>query len=439
MLLRAAIFAALVATLAAPSSADDPPRGTLEEEIAAAVGLPTPKARAAAASAIAGRADVTLPLLLEAMRSFGTFAKQDPGLHHETAPLQVGDKVETTELHVFVPASYDPAKPAPLLLFFHGAKGDGSEAFPPWQPWGERLGMLIVAPTEAGPNEGFKSSDRERWSALAVLRWARRRFNVDENRVHLTGGSRGGHMTWDVGLRFPDLFASLTPMIGGPRLRADHGGNNLRFLENVLDVPIRDLQGSKDHPMLLFDLHLAFKKLDAWKARDAKLIEFADRGHDFDFTAVDWGTFLPSAVRDPAPSRVLRRATKPSEGRAFWAEIAKVAPFVVDDVAPIAPPEWKSMTEDAQRLFIEDAAEKATARLSVKRTDVGKFEAVGTGVVKFRLLLSDGMFDPAKPVTVSWNGQAVTHPVRPSKATLLAEFVERFDRTFLPVVEVQVP
>src|SRR5947207_1046414 len=43
--------------------------------------------------------------------------------------------------------------------------------------------MVVVAPTEAGPNEGYRFTERERRSALSALRWARRRLDVDENRV----------------------------------------------------------------------------------------------------------------------------------------------------------------------------------------------------------------------------------------------------------------
>ena len=51
----------------------------------------------------------------------------------------------------------------------------------------------------------------------------------------------------------------------------------------------------------------------------------------------------------------------------------------------------------------------------------------------FRLLLSEEMSDPNLPAKVTWNGRTVTRKAVPSKETLLLDFVERFDRTFLPV------
>src|SRR5262245_1025344 len=299
--------------------------------------------------------------------------------------------------------------------------------------------MLVVAPTEAGPNEGFAMTLRERLAVLASLRWARRRFNVDENRIHVTGVSRGGHLAWDVALRWPDLFASASPMIGGPRLSAGRGENNVRYLENVASLPIRDLQGPQAHPLLPDDLHLAFQRLESFGAKDARLLEFPDRGHDFDFGAVDWVQFLGGAVRDPRPERVVRRAAAPGEGRAFWVEVDGTAPSVVEAVAPPQPAGWATMSEQARRRFVADAVERATARLSVKRTGSGRFEAEGTAVTKFRLLLSDGAFEPDKPVSLLWNGRSISRLVKRNKSTLLLDFVERFDRSFLPVAELSVP
>ena len=52
-----------------------------------------------------------------------------------------------------------------------------------------------------------------------ALRWARRTANIDEDAIFLGGASRGGHLTWDVALRWPDVYAGLVPCIGGPRRR----------------------------------------------------------------------------------------------------------------------------------------------------------------------------------------------------------------------------
>jgi len=410
-----------------------------EAEIAAAVDLPTPEARKKAAQELAKRTDLEIPALLAAMRGLRPLGPAAPGTAEESVSLVVEGKPEEARITVHVPAAYDPATPAPLLLALHGAGGLGSQEEERWRAVADGLGMIVVAPTEAGENAGYGFTRREREAALAVLRWARRRWNVDENRIHITGVSRGGHMTWDIATRYPDLFATMSPMIGGPRLDTRAGQNNLRYVGNVAHLPIRDLQGDEDDPRMLFSVRLAFDRLKEAGAGDAKLITFPGLGHDFKFDAVDWAAFLGAARRDPCPKRVVRLSATPHETRAFWVEITGMTREVHEDLTPqVDARKWKGMDDAARRHFIADAADKATARLEAEWKGSGEFVAKGSGVRSFRLLLSEEMFDPKVAVKVTWNGRAVTRKVTPSREVLLTDFVERFDRTFLPVAELEV-
>ncbi|MFI5402356.1 MAG: hypothetical protein ACHQ1G_05415 [Planctomycetota bacterium] len=411
-----------------------------EAQLVAAVDLPAPAARRKAALELAKRTDIDLSALLAAMRNLKPLGPASPGTEETSVALTVDGVREQTRIAVHVPESYDPAKPAPLVLALHGAGGNGSDEIQLWRPVADALGMLVVAPTEAGENAGYAFTRREREAALEALRWARRRFNVDENRIHLTGVSRGGHMTWDIATRYPDLFATLSPMIGGPRLDTRGGQNNLRYLANVAHLPIRDLQGEGDDPRMLYSLRLAFERLKALGAPDAQLLTFEGLGHDFRFEAVEWGTFLGGARRDPCPKRVVRMCAELREGRASWVELKGTTKEIRDDFTPqVDPGRWEGMDDAARRRFIADAADKRTARLEAERKGLGEFVVKSEGVRAFRLLLAEEMFDPKVPVKVTWNGRTVVRKVAPSRETLLLDFVERFDRAFLPVAEVALP
>ena len=49
---------------------------------------------------------------------------------------------------------------------------------------------------------------------LRAMDHVQRAYHVDEDRVHLTGLSMGGGGTWHIGLRYPDRFASISPVCG---------------------------------------------------------------------------------------------------------------------------------------------------------------------------------------------------------------------------------
>ena len=75
----------------------------------------------------------------------------------------------------------------------------------------------------------------------------------------------------------------------------------------------------------------------------------------------------------------------------------------------------------------------------LERTAIGRFEARGTGVKRFRLLLTVDDFDAGSHVEVLFNGRRYRRRVEASEKVLLREFAERFDRTFLPIAEVRIP
>lgn len=430
---------AAAALVAAPERA--PGQGEdLGKLLAAAVDQPTPRARYAAAVKLAARDDVTLAQWLAAARKFGDFARSPPGMRTETASLQVGDAKEDAQIAVFVPKGYAPGTPAPLLMAFHGSGGEGHDEDDLWTQTAEALGMIVVAPTDRTADLGYRYTAAERQRALAALRWARRRFDVDENRVFITGVSRGGHLAWDVALRNPDQFAALVPMIGGPRLTTADGQNNLRYVENAARMSIRDLQGTKDDTRLVENLRSAFRKLASCGARDAKLIEFGGMGHDFDPAAVDWTKFFGAAVRESPPLSVVRCCARLDEARASWVEVTALWPSVKEVFRPeIEASKLEKMTEDDKRAWIQAEAEKRTARIEAKFEGAGKFTVTTSLVQRFRLLLAQDMFAPAAPVEITTNGKTARYAVEPSRLVLLRDFVERFDRTFLPVAEVGGP
>ena len=420
-------------------AAQDPPGKApdLEAELSRLARAPEPKARLERADHLAKRSDTSIDAWLEAMRSFGTFEPHEAGIHEFREPLWNGARLEETRIQVLVPKGYAPGQPAALLHAAHGTGGSGRGHPAMWRQVADEIGMIVIAPTENGANDGYAFTHRERAIALAAIRWARLRFDVDENRVFATGVSRGGHLTWDLALRYPDRFAAVAPMIGGPRLNPSAGQNNLRYLENIVRLPIRDLQGSRDDPRLLFNLRLGFETLGKLGAEDAKLIEFAELGHSFDLGAVDWADLFNTKRRNAIPTEVVRIAATKGEGRAFWAEILQTDTRKVKDAfrLRVSAKTWDALDDDGQRKYVAREATKLSARLAVRMDTPGRFTAKSRHVRRFRLLLTPEMLDAKGKVSVRHNGRLRRKTATPQKRVLLREFAERFDRTFLPIAE----
>ncbi|MFT3882097.1 MAG: alpha/beta hydrolase-fold protein [Gemmatales bacterium] len=124
-----------------------------------------------------------------------------------------------TEYFLYVPKSYDPKKQTPIIIIGHGGNGamDANYArrasqggIRPWVPVAEKFGFILAAPlTERG------------WMyigdaiVMSLISKVQREFNIDPNRVYLTGHSMGGHLSWRSGIFMPDRWAAISPMSGG--------------------------------------------------------------------------------------------------------------------------------------------------------------------------------------------------------------------------------
>jgi poly(3-hydroxybutyrate) depolymerase len=123
---------------------------------------------------------------------------------------------------MFVPPSYDPLRPTPLLVGLHGGGrggkdgkevvGSGPSAMNFYTGIGESRGWLVVCPTaiQAPWNDTVNGPFLE-----AVLAEVQLLYNVDLNRVYLTGHSMGGYGSWYWGHEWAERWAAVGPMAGG--------------------------------------------------------------------------------------------------------------------------------------------------------------------------------------------------------------------------------
>jgi dienelactone hydrolase len=396
--------------------------------------------RRAAALALALRKDVSLEEWMAAAAGFrpAPGGPDAPGAHRVLAELPVLKEIESTTLHIYLPAGYDPAQPAPLLLAFHGSGGEGASQLAEWRATADAIGALICAPTDPESAGGYAFTPRERAAALAALRWMRRHYDVDENRIHLVGASRGGHLAWDLGLRHPDLWASVSPRIGGPTSVVIGGRNNLRYCENLTSVPIRDLQGADDDPKLLFNLRLAFGRLKAAGATDAQLLEQQGIGHAYDHGAVDWTSFLGAARRNPFPEKLRWRAAWDDPERLGWARFGRYEKEVKESFAiEVGAGDWDAWEHERKVRYIVQMADERTAELRVERAEGGILRAEADGLQRAHLLLPAGYLAAQPKLTLESGGKSKRLQPRASAKVLLLDFAERFDRSFLPVAEIE--
>ena len=109
---------------------------------------------------------------------------------------------------LYIPKSYDPAKPAPLVVALHGATQRASFSLRVWTPQADAAGFILLAPESEGMT----------WDAIRgeygddVLRIDRAlklvfdRVNIDPARIVMEGFSDGASYGIGLALENRDLF-----------------------------------------------------------------------------------------------------------------------------------------------------------------------------------------------------------------------------------------
>jgi predicted esterase len=117
-------------------------------------------------------------------------------------------------LGVYVPPSYDPSKPTPLVVLLHG-RGD-SENDMIASPWvraaADSGGSIVIAPYARGDSQYADPASTDVYAALDAAKLA---FNVDQHRIYLAGHSMGGYGVFIVGPKHPDVWAGILAASGG--------------------------------------------------------------------------------------------------------------------------------------------------------------------------------------------------------------------------------
>jgi len=144
-----------------------------------------------------------------------------------------------------VPTTYTGETPVPLVVHFHGWRSVanvGNEIAAVWKPTAEANGFIAIAPEGAScpelnpsgtPFLCFKNGVDDAFVAKLIERMAGR-YNIDMNRIYLSGHSGGSFYVQGFGLRHPEAFAAAVEFSGGCIKNSDNYGNSCSVYERVL-------------------------------------------------------------------------------------------------------------------------------------------------------------------------------------------------------------
>ena len=146
----------------------------------------------------------------------------------------------------YTPKKYekDTLKKWPLLIYLHGGSDRGTDTIKlyasgiPDQIWrGREFPFVIVAP---------QCPLQHRWS---TDNWFEnfydeitKKYEIDTNRVYLTGLSLGGAGTWYLAMKYPEKIAAIAPMSGF----TSHVDYIYKNVDKLKDMPVWAFHGVED-------------------------------------------------------------------------------------------------------------------------------------------------------------------------------------------------
>ncbi|MCH2180954.1 MAG: prolyl oligopeptidase family serine peptidase [Mariniblastus sp.] len=218
---------------------------------------------------------------------FAFFNAHPKGVQQEDAPAHEPQGLQAERFEGFkqtpvvmdylvhLPGGYtaDKKKTWPMILFLHGAGSVGNDID---RVKRNGLPQLLESSAETPARQFIVISPQtgeRRWSASsldALLTHVLQKYQVDPQRVYLTGLSLGGYGTWSLASRYPKRFAAIVPICGGGRESA---------MEPLKDLPVWVFHGAKDE---IVSINESERLVEALQAIDGnvKFTVYPEADHD---------------------------------------------------------------------------------------------------------------------------------------------------------------
>ncbi len=318
-----------------------------------------------------------------------TYTYQPPGYTIRTLPLD--SEFAGWPYVVYVPPDYRGDEPFPLIIYLSGGGGRALDGV--WTSFRTLTpaSYLAILPQ----SHGYWWKDLPGRATYAVLEEVLQRFNVDTNRVYLTGLSNGGTGAMFYASYWTDRFAAVVPMMGAGF--SPPGDDDPPLAANLAHLPMLFLHGEKDStipPRYSEDAIAAIRRVSSRAPVQLKIL--SNRPHNVLLDTDDGFTipFFEQHVRDPLPREFRFHTRDLRFPRRFWVEL-------LDKEDGIAEVEAEIRDDNS-------------VRLKTRR------------VRRLRLLFHPDLLpDSTKPMQVIWNRKEVFEGTITPDCELFAESAQR--------------
>jgi hypothetical protein len=245
----------------------------------------------------------------------------------------VDDSLQAPFVYV-IPESYDPRQKSSVLIYLHG--GVSRPEYVDVQGYAESL--LEGNPFAISANKTDRifltplgNIDTAWWNPSGIanilqqVRYLKKRYNINDDRIYLTGFSDGGSASYHFSMLEPNLFASFYPLSGnmlvGYAVTATPA-----FTANMRNRFVRAVNTDKDglYPAARMRLMIETAQLSG---ANLSYSEYWDIGHEYSYGDADLPlmlTDMEKRIRDPFQPYLYWETSDVRWGRCDWIEITEL-------------------------------------------------------------------------------------------------------------------
>lgn len=177
---------------------------------------------------------------------------------------------------LYVPESFQPEKSMPLIIALHGGSGHGADFIWSWLRDARSHDCIVMAPTSQQDTWSLMGPDLDLSILKAMLEYLQQTWNINSDKILLTGMSDGATYSLLAGLQEGSPFTHIAALSGVLHPINMANGN----LQRAKNKPVYLVHGAKDWMFPLETAHMAKSQLET---AGAKLVykEIEDLGHTY--------------------------------------------------------------------------------------------------------------------------------------------------------------
>jgi pimeloyl-ACP methyl ester carboxylesterase len=252
----------------------------------------------------------------------------------ETTPTGKDKNKENSQISYLLrtPLSYREDRPSPMLVYLSGGAGFAMDAMYSAETAVSRTDYLVLYPQAAG--YWWTPDAARRFDA--VFNDVLQRYNVDRDRIYLTGFSNGGTGALYFAALWPQRFAAVVSLMGAGQCNEQVKAG----LPNLKSLPLLFVHGENDttiEPECSKTTQAALADLNPAIKPQLKILP--NHSHDITLRSDDGLTlaFFKDKLRNPFPRTVDLSEFDALATRGYWVEILDGKPGKSDLDARVKP------------------------------------------------------------------------------------------------------